>query len=129
MLRERDRKTAEQFGLTERLEKLKAELLNIDGVEDVEFDLDGFYDNIHQVIVLAKYRIPENQYVHYCQSFREILYGILSVLQSNGLARTGDAIEDYGEHVYIVTSCPWLKKNGKKLKNLSGRCPFFHSGA
>lgn len=113
MLRERDRKTAELFGLTGHLEKLKADLLNIDGVEDVEFDLDGFYDNIHQVIVLAKYRIPENRYGHYCQSFREILSGILSVLQSNGLTRTRDAIEDYGEHFYIVTSCPWLKEAEK----------------
>lgn len=113
MLRERDRKTAELFGLTGHLEKLKADLLNIDGVEDVEFDLDGFYDNIHQVIVLAKYRIPENQYGHYCQSFREILSGILAVLQSNGLTRTRDAIEDYGEHFYIVTSCPWLKEAEK----------------
>ena len=113
MLRERDRKTAEQFGLTERLEKLEAELLSIEGVEDVEFDLDGFWSDIHQVILLPKYRIIGTWDEGYFQRRRKMLEGILAILRANDLARTEDTIEDYGEHFYIVTSCPWLKETEK----------------
>ena len=42
MLDERQRKTAERFGLTEKIEKLQRELLEIEYIEDVDFDLDGF---------------------------------------------------------------------------------------
>ena len=62
MLNERNRKTAERFGILSMVEKLTAELMALDGVEDVDFDLDGFYDNIPYVIFLPKYRITGEPY-------------------------------------------------------------------
>lgn len=100
MLRDRHKKTAEQFGILPLVEKLQADLLTIDGVEDVDFDLDGFWDNIPYVIFLPKYKITGEDYF---KRRRVLLTKILQEAENNGLLRTGDRIEDYGEHFYIVT--------------------------
>lgn len=100
MLKERDRTTAERFGILSLVEKLQADLLAVDGVADVEFDLSGFWSDIPQVIFLVKYEIPMDDYF---QKRRKLLAGILGAAAGNGLARTGDSIEDYGQHFYIVT--------------------------
>lgn len=100
MLRDRQIKTAEQFGILPLVEKLQADLMALDGVEDVDFDLDGFWDNIPYVIFLPKYHISGEDY------FKRrwvLLTKILQEAERNGLYRTGDSIEDYGEHFYIVT--------------------------
>lgn len=100
MLNARNRKTAEHHGILHLIEKLQADLLALDGVEDVDFDLDGFWDNIPQVIFLPKYNITgENYFIRR----RILLTKILQEAEMNGLFRTGDSIEDYGEHFYIVT--------------------------
>ena len=44
---------AERYGITEKCASLERDLLSIDGVTSVEFDLNGFLDDIHQVIVLV----------------------------------------------------------------------------
>lgn len=100
MLSERNRKTAEQHGILPLVEKLQADLLGLDGVEDVDFDLDGYYDNIPYVILLPKYNIAGDDYL---KRRRILLTEILQEAEINGLFRTGDSIEDYGEHFYIVT--------------------------
>ena len=46
---------AERYGITEKCASLERDLLGIDGVTGVEFDLNGFLDDIHQVIVLVGY--------------------------------------------------------------------------
>lgn len=46
---------AERYGITEKCASLERDLLGIDGVTSVEFDLNGFLDDIHQVIVLVGY--------------------------------------------------------------------------
>ena len=58
MMNEKTRRTAERFNIIDKVEKLQRELLQIDGVIDVEFDIDGFYDNIGDFIFLTKYDIP-----------------------------------------------------------------------
>lgn len=58
MLDDRHKRTAEKHGILDLVETLQANLLALDGVDDVEFDLDGFYDNIPHVIFLPKYNIP-----------------------------------------------------------------------
>ena len=100
MLDERSRKVAEAHGILPLVEKLQADLMAIDGVEDVDFDLDGFWSNIPYVIILPKYNIKgDNYYLH--RGF--LLNKILKTVEMNGLFRTVDRIEDYGEHFYIVT--------------------------
>ena len=42
-MKERTLNTAKEFSILDKVEKLQEELLNIDGVIEVDFDLDGFY--------------------------------------------------------------------------------------
>lgn len=100
MLKERDKRTAERYGILALVEKLQADLVAIDGVEDVDFDLDGFWSFIPQVIFLTKYNITGDNY--YWRR-REMVKKIILAAISNGLLMTGDRIEDYGEHFYFVT--------------------------
>lgn len=100
MLNEKNRKTAEHHGILPLVEKLQDDLMAIEGVEDVDFDLDGFWDNIPYVIFLPKYNITGEDYY---KRRRVLLTKILYEAENNGLFRTGDRIEDYGEHFYIVT--------------------------
>lgn len=109
MLNERNRKTAEIHGILPLIEKLQADLLALEGVEDVDFDLDGFWDNIPYVIFLPKYNIPSGD--DYFKRRRILLTKILYEAQNNGLYRTEDSIEDYGQHFYIVTE---LRKEATK---------------
>lgn len=108
MLNARNRKTAEAHGILPLIEKLQADLLALDGVEDVDFDLAGFWDNIPYVIFLPKYNITGEDYF---KQRRILLTRILQEAENNGLFRTGDSIEDYGEHFYIVTR---LRKEASK---------------
>ena len=108
MLNERNRKTAELYGILPLVEKLQSDLLDIEGVEDVDFDLDGFYDKIPYVIFLPKYNITGNDYF---KQRRILINRILQEAAKFGLFRTGDSIEDYGEHFYIVTE---LRKETQK---------------
>lgn len=105
MLTGRHKRTAEKCGILDLVETLQTRLLALDYIDDVEFDLDGFCDNIPYVIFLPKYHIPwENYYQHR----RELLNKILKIASDLGLKRTKDRIEDYGQHFYIVTR---LEKN------------------
>ena len=107
MLRERDRKTAEHFGILDRIERLRTDLMEIEGVIDVDFDLDGFWNGIHQVIFLTKYLLPFDDYF---TARNKMVHSILECAQRHGLSKTEDRIEDYGEHLYFVTACPWIKR-------------------
>ena len=102
-MRERTVKTAKEFSILDRVEKLEKELLSIDGVTEVDFDLDGFYDGFNQVIFLTKYDIGFNS--EYYKKRRQLLVDVQDVAYANGLKRTGDRIEDYGEWFYFVMSC------------------------
>lgn len=102
MLRERDRITANLYGITARVEKLQRELLKIEGVTDVDFDLSGFLDDIPYVIFLPKYDI-DVRLDDYFERRHTLLREALRVAAENGMTRTDDRIEDYGQHFYIVT--------------------------
>lgn len=106
MLNEREQRTADRFGITEKVESFETDLLTIPGVVKVEFDLDGFYDNLHQLIFLPKYDIPVSAPDYFVQR-RELLSSVLETAKKHGLTRTGDRIEDYGQHFYIVCNCFW----------------------
>lgn len=49
-MKDRDKNTALHFGIMDKCEKLEKELLQIDGITEVKFDLDGFWSGIYQVI-------------------------------------------------------------------------------
>jgi len=106
-MRDRDRRTAEKFNIIEKCEKLENELLQIEGVTEVDFDLDGFYDNMYQVIILTKYSIPvaSDTLNKYYEVRRQLLKNVVEVAANNELTRTEDSIEDYGEHFYFVFYC------------------------
>ena len=102
MLNERDRKTADLYGITERVEKLQKELLQIEGVRDVDFDLSGFLSDIPYVIFLPEYDI-DVRLDDYFERRRKLLAEAVRVAAENGMTRTEDRIEDMGRHFYIVT--------------------------
>lgn len=102
MLREREQRTTDYFGITEQIERLKNDLLTVQGVTSVEFDLDGFWDNLGQVIFLTGYEIP---FDNYFSVRRQMVDSIISTAAAHGLTRTKDRIEDYGAHLYFVFSC------------------------
>lgn len=90
---------AEKYSISEKCKKLERAILSISGATSVEFDLNGFLDNIYQVIVLVGY------------DFRKIK-GTLTFARDvmreslqHDLERSGDRIEDYGEHLYFVFNC------------------------
>lgn len=100
---DRHLRTAEQYGIKEQCEKLEQELLNIDGVTNIDFDLDGFYDDLGQVIFLAKYEIDDNK-SYFAERIR-IKSKIADICTLHGLYPSGDLIEDYGHHFYFVRKC------------------------
>lgn len=102
-MRKRAQKTAENFGILEKVEKLERDLLKVNGVTEVDFDLDNLHDGLKQVIFLTRYDIPMNS-DNYFGLRRQLVSDVLEVAKSNGLRRTGDRIEDYGEHFYFVTA-------------------------
>jgi len=101
MMNEKTRRTAEKFNIIDKVEKLQRELLQIDGVIDVEFDIDGFYDNIGDFIFLTKYDIPVTL-ENYFEVRRQLKQNVIEVAKNNGLRRSGDAIEDHGTWFYFV---------------------------
>lgn len=97
---------AERYGITEKCASLERDLLGIDGVTDVEFDLNGFLDDIHQVIVLVWYDF------HIVTRKLRLAVDVVNTAYLHGLEESGDRIEDYGEHLYLVFNCgpSWPKK-------------------
>lgn len=81
-MKERELNTAIKFNIVEECKKLETELLQIDRVAEVEFDLDGFYDNMNQVIVLTKYDVPVGM-ENYFQKRREIIMNVIETARKN----------------------------------------------
>lgn len=56
---------------------------------------------MHQVIFLTKYNIPTAS-ENYFELRKQLINDVIRVANNNGLRRTEDRIEDYGEHLYFV---------------------------
>jgi len=97
-------KISKQYGLDERIGALTKALLSIDGITDVTYDLNGYLDDIYQVIVIAKYEIRTENIGEYYRIHGSIPKEMVKVARKNGLVRTEDSIEDMGAHYYIVFS-------------------------
>lgn len=100
-MKDKEFKIAEKFNILDKVQKLEKELLAVNGVTDIDFDLDGFYDNMCQVIFVAKYDILANL-DNYFEVRRQLIKEIIKVAANNGLIRTEDKIEDYGGCFYFV---------------------------
>lgn len=109
MLNSSDICTAARFGFLEEIKRFQAAILALDGVVDIEYDLSGFVSDIHEVIFLPKFLIGHAGTESYFERRKELLRTILAVAKQNGLTRTGDRIENYGDAFYIVMDCPWAK--------------------
>lgn len=114
------RQTAERFGILDKMESLENELLKIPGVspdslhDGIDFDLDGWYDDIPYVILVPGYDIPLDE--NYFDKRSDMLTRILRACAAADLHRTADPIEDYGAHYYIVTRCGerWTKTENRE---------------
>ena len=93
--------TAARFGISEQCAALQRDLLTLPGAVKVEFDLDGFYDHLEEVILVVKFDIPVVNENYYCD-LRALRQGVINTAARHGLTRTPDTIQNYGEHLYFV---------------------------
>ena len=109
-MRERDAKIAEKFGFLERCKAFEADLLKIPdivpdrGDDGIPFDLSGFLSEIYQVIIVPKYDIRGDRN-DYWEARGALRVGVVELAERYDLHRSGDRIEDHGEHFYFVFSC------------------------
>lgn len=96
--------TARRFGVLDMCAAFETDLLKIPGVSSVEFDLSGFYDNMHELIFLTGYNIDVRR-ADYFEALHKMRAAIVETAQAHDLTSTGDRIEDYGAHLYFVRRC------------------------
>ena len=104
------RRQAERLGILDRLQAIETELLRFPTITDVDFDVSN-YDEIPQVIVLARYEIYARN-PKYIRLRHNTLSYILTVCAQHDLWPSGDRTEDQGEHWYIVRNIgdTWPRK-------------------
>lgn len=117
-LSERVIKTAETFGILGKMQALEKDLLNIEGIPECDFSIDDFWNgfSINYVILVPKYSIPSELSVDdYFAIRRKQLHEIFECCLQHDLKPTGDSVEDYGKHWYIVRKCgsTWKPKTDK----------------
>lgn len=110
-MKNRERKAAEILGILDRLEALEADLLKVNRIVKVEFDVDGFFDDIPDVCIVYEYDVPVGL-ENYFEERRRIIRESVEVMERHGLTASGDAIEDYGTHFYFVRNAKtWEYRN------------------
>ena len=85
-MEEKEIKIAERFNILDKCQKLEKDFLQLCRITKVEFDLNGLYDNIYQVIILVKYEIPmELGPKKYFRIRTNILKKVLEILEQEEL--------------------------------------------
>lgn len=97
-MKEREMTLAERYGIAEKCQRLEQSIMSISGATSVEYDLSGFLDGIHQVIVLVGYDYSR-------VSFWNLTCKVARIALEHDLKASGDRVEDYGEHAYFVFDC------------------------
>ena len=92
---------AKHYGVLERIEALKSDLLLCRFVQAVKFGFIAVDDKLMQLIVLTKYDIPASSPTYYPDR-HDLIEEVLHVAEEHGLTRTDDLIEDHGTHFYFV---------------------------
>lgn len=103
-MKAREAETARRFGVLDQCTALEKDLFKIDGVSSVDFDLSGFYDNMHELIFLTGYNIDVRR-ADYFEALHKMRAEIVETAQAHDLTGTDDRIEDYGAHLYFVRRC------------------------
>lgn len=97
-MKEREMTLAERYGIAEKCQRLEQSIMSISGATSVEYDLSGFLDGIHQVIVLVGYDYSR-------VSFWNLTCKVARISLEHDLKASGDRVEDYGKHAYFVFDC------------------------
>lgn len=126
-MRIRDSKIAEQFGILERCKAFEDDLLKIKDIvadtsdDGIPFDLTGFLDNIHQVIIVPQYDIRADR-DDYWGARKRLRESVVALAEKYDLHPSGDRIEDYGAHFYFVFRCgkSWTESN--PVQGLVSQC-------
>jgi len=106
MYDKRAEKDAVRWGILDKMEALEKDLLRIQGIVCVEFDIRGYGDGIRQVILIPQYFVdPALEVARYYEARYQQLVSILTTCADHNLYPSGDRIEDMGQHWYIVRSC------------------------
>ena len=124
-MRTREIETAKRFGILERCRAFERDLLEIEDIvpdksdDGVPFDLSGFFDDIFYVIIVPKYAIRADR-DDYWEARKRLKERVVALAKKYDLRRTGDRIEDHGEHFYFVFRCgeTWTMPGGE-LRKLS----------
>ena len=109
-MRTREIETAKWFGILERCQTFEKDLLGIEDIvpdksdDGVPFDLNGFHDDIRHVIIVPKYAIRADR-DDYWEARKRLKEHVIALAGKYDLYRTGDRIEDHGEHFYFVFRC------------------------
>ena len=96
-MNDRTTATAARFGISEQCAALERDLMTLPGAVGVEFDLDGFYDNLRQVIFLVKFDIPAAN-KNYFRDLRALCQGVINTAARHGLTRTPDGWDPIRTH-------------------------------
>ena len=102
-MRERTENQASRYGLLDRLKALENDLCRLEGISDIDFDIDTYnpYDQIYHVVLIPKYFVDVRRDDYFNSRSRQ-LQAILDTCETHDLHPSGDRIEDMGEHWYIV---------------------------
>ena len=105
MYDKRAEKRAMRCGILHHMEALENDLLEIDGISDVGFDIDTYGDyDVSHVILVPRYHVDVER-KDYFDARHSQLQQIIAVCDKHDLHDSGDRIEDYGAHWYIVRTC------------------------
>lgn len=109
-MKQREILIAEQCGKLDRLKEFEGKILLIQNIvfdssaDGVSMDLNGWIDKISQVIICPKYHIKEIG-MDYIKRQQIIIRDLMLLGREYDLKPSGDSIEDYGEHIYMIFNC------------------------
>lgn len=105
MYDQRAERVALRRGIRGRLQALENDLLQIEGISDIDFDIDTYGDyDVSHVILVPRYHIDVERPDYY-DARKAQLHAALDVCEKHDLHSSGDRIEDQGAHWYIVRTC------------------------
>ncbi len=93
-------------GILGKMLALEDDLNQIDGISDIDFDIDTYnpYDRIFHVVLVPRYFVDVRR-DDYFDARAAQLQKVLDVCEKHDLRPSGDRIEDMGQHWYIVRTC------------------------
>ena len=103
-LKSKEKELADKYGITEHINKLTNDLMAIEGVTDVDYDLDGYNDGMNGPITLVDYALDAKLSAsEYFQDVKELLNKIYQVFEDNGVVIEKEETEDNDSYFYFVS--------------------------